>query len=456
MAITKIKPIKVRLDHVLNYASNKNKTYNKDYGKIDLKSLHDVLNYVEDDYKTEKQLYVSGINCDCENALEQMKITKQVYEKEDGILAFHLIQSFDKEENVTPEIAHKIGVELCNELFADRFECLVATHLNTNHYHNHIVINSVSFRDGKKYYDNHKTYSAIRRVSDNLCKEYGLNILPEKKTKKTNLNYENFYKKYASENNYKNTTKNDLDFAIGQAYSFEDFKSIMKEMEYEVIFRYGKISIKGKNYKRNIRIERAFGENYSIENIKKRILEEHSTRLPFISAYKIKGPRFFYKGEYVKSKTKPSGLENMFRHYGFLLKISPVKVKNNYLSAKVRADIKQMHVYTEEADFLFNNKITTKNELINYQEMIQKKLNELLGNREKLWKLRKYEKNENKKFDYSNQISVTNNEISKIRKELMMIQDIQTRIPKVMENIQEINNKKRGKRKEKNKNEYIK
>ena len=173
MAITKIKPIKVRLDHVLNYASNRNKTYNKDYGKINLKSLHDVLNYVEDDYKTEKQLYVSGINCDCENALEQMKITKQVYEKEDGILAFHLIQSFDKEENVTPEIAHKIGVELCNELFADRFECLVATHLNTNHYHNHIVINSVSFRDGKKYYDNYKTYSAIRRVSDNLCKEYG-------------------------------------------------------------------------------------------------------------------------------------------------------------------------------------------------------------------------------------------------------------------------------------------
>lgn len=64
-------------------------------------------------------------------------------------------------------------------------------------------------------------------------------------------------------------------------------------------------------------------------------MEEHSTRLPFISAYKIKGPRFFYKGEYVKSKTKPSGLENIFRHYGFLLKISPVKVKNNYLSAKV-------------------------------------------------------------------------------------------------------------------------
>ena len=68
-----------------------------------------------------------------------------------------------------------------------------------------------------------------------------------------------------------------------------------------------------------------------------------------------------------------------------------VKVKNNYLSAKVRADIKQMHVYTEEAYFLFNNKITTKNELINYQEKIQEKLNELLGNREKLWKLRKYD-----------------------------------------------------------------
>ena len=146
----------------------------------------------------------------------------------------------------------------------------------------------------------------------------------------------------------------------------------------------------------------------------------------------------------------------MFRHYGFLLKISPVKVKNNYLSAKVRADIKQMHVYTEEADFLFDNKITNKDKLINYRENIQAKLNELQGNREKLWRLRKYENDENKKFDYSNQISLINNEISKIRKELMMIQDIQTRIPKVKENIQEINNKKKGKRKEKNKDEYIK
>ena len=231
MATTNIRPIKKRLDHVLVYAGNEQKTFNTNYGEYKYQDLHNVIEYAESDYKTEKRLFVTGINCTSENAYEQMQITKQIYEKENGILAFHLIQSFVEGE-VTAELAHKIGVELCNELFADRFEVLVATHLNTNHYHNHIIINSVSFKDGKKYYDNHQTYSLIRRTSDNLCREYGLSVLEEKKCKGSNINYDNFYKQYSSENNYKNTAKRDLDLAIAQAFSYEDFKSLMKKMGY--------------------------------------------------------------------------------------------------------------------------------------------------------------------------------------------------------------------------------
>ena len=146
----------------------------------------------------------------------------------------------------------------------------------------------------------------------------------------------------------------------------------------------------------------------------------------------------------------------MFRHYSFLLKVSPVKTKNNYLSAKVRADVKQMHLYTEEADFLYNNKIKTKKELLDYKEKIKTKLNELLSSREGLWKARKLEKNETNIKDYTDKISAINDEISVIRKEMMMVEDIQTRIPKVEENIQEINEKKKERGKEKNKNERIK
>lgn len=456
MAITKIIPIKVRLDHVIDYASNENKTINSNYGTVKFQDLHNALDYIEEDYKTEKKLYVSGINCYAENAYEQMSITKQTYNKEDGILAFHLIQSFDKDENVTPELAHKIGIELCNELFADRFECVVSTHINTSHYHNHIIINSVSFRDGKKYYDNLETYSAIRRVSDNLCIQYNLKAMKEKKTKKTNLEYDNFYKKYASNNNYKNTTKRDIDFAIGQAFSFDDFKSIMKKLDYEIIFRSGKISVRHKNYNRNIRIERAFGEDYSIENIKKRIIEEESTRIPFIEAYKLKGTSNRYKGIYKKNKKKAKGFIALYYHYCYLLKVFPnTKNVNKKLPASIRADVKLMEQYSEQAIFLNENKLDTKEDLEKYKEQTTCILNERLSKRESLWRYRKLEENSNKQKQICNDISIINLEIKDLRKKIRLIEDIESRIPKMKENIQEMKKEEQD-RKEKIKDEYIK
>ena len=456
MAITKIIPIKVRLDHVLDYACNENKTNNKNYGAINYQDLHNVLDYIEADYKTEKKLYVTGINCNAEDAYEQMKITKQIYEKEDGILAFHLIQSFENDENVTPELAHKIGIELCNELFADRFECVVSTHLNTNHYHNHIVINSVSFKDGKKYYNNNKTYSAIRATSDNLCKEYDLKVIDKNIGKKGLINYDNFYKKYSSENNYKNTTKRDIDFAIGQAFSFEDFKSIMKKMDYEIIFRSGKISVKHKNYNRNIRIERAFGADYSVERIKTRIVEENDTRIPFIEAYKLKGTSNKYKGTYKKSKKKAKGFIALYYHYCFLLKVFPnTKNVNKRLPASIRADIKIMDKYSEEAKFLNANNLNTKDELNSYKENINIELNNILSERESLWRYRKLENTPEKQKLICNQIAELNFKIESIRKELRLIEDIEYRIPKIKENLEE-KNKEEKSRKEKNKDEYIK
>lgn len=102
-----------------------------------------------------------------------MFITKQQYNKTGDILGFHAFQSF-KENEVTPEQAHEIGVRLAQEMWGDRFEVIVSTHLNTKHYHNHFVINSVSFKDGKRYYDKRETSAKLRQLSDSICEEYGL------------------------------------------------------------------------------------------------------------------------------------------------------------------------------------------------------------------------------------------------------------------------------------------
>ena len=176
MAVTKIWPVKGRLDAVIRYAGNEEKTRLPDLtglsaGKDD---LSDVLQYAANDAKTtrESQLFVSGVNCVPEIARQQMKLTKQQFGKTGGTVAFHAYQSFRPGE-VTPEQCHAIGVELAKRVWGDRFQVLVATHLNTDCCHNHFVINSVSFVDGKRYNDCKKTYRALQDASDELCRNRG-------------------------------------------------------------------------------------------------------------------------------------------------------------------------------------------------------------------------------------------------------------------------------------------
>ena len=270
MATTGIWKIEKRLDHVIDYTTNIEKTLNSDYGKEAYKELHNVIEYAEADFKTENQYYVSSLNCSVESAYEEMLITKQQYNKTGGILGFHAFQSFAEGE-VTPEQAHAIGVRLAQEMWGDRFEVIVSTHLNTKHIHNHFVINSVSFKDGKRYYDKRETYARLRQLSDSLCEEYGLSVLEEKPCRNSKINYANYYKGYVEKNNYYTTTKEDIDRAIAQAYSYRDFECLMKAMDYELIYRGSRLSVVREPYKKHIRIERSFGYDYSIDRIKERI-----------------------------------------------------------------------------------------------------------------------------------------------------------------------------------------
>ena len=275
MATTKLWKVVKRMDHVIDYETNKEKTKAidvKDNYEMVVDDLRNVIDYARNSDKTEKEYYVSLVNCEPESAYEEMKDAKQYWNKKDGILAFHAYQSI--KEYISPELGHKIGVELANEMWGDRFQVIVTTHLNTNHIHNHLVVNSVSYIDGKKYYSNRANTGKLRHISDEICREYGLIVLPEKPCKKSKINFGNYYKKSLYTDNYSNNAKRDLDLAIRQAYSYDDFIYLMKKLDYEIIFRANKISIRKEPYKRNIRIERRFGEDYSIDNIKRRIIEE--------------------------------------------------------------------------------------------------------------------------------------------------------------------------------------
>lgn len=452
MAVTSIWKIKKRLDHVIDYTTNEEKVKNINYGitNEEYYELHQLLDYVEDDFKTEKKCFVSALNCNIETAYEDMMRTKERFGKKDGILAYHAIQSFAENE-VKADLAHKIGVKLAEELWGDRFEVIISTHLNTDNIHNHFCLNSVSFKDGKKYYDTHESYSIMRHTSDNLCKEFGISYIPEKKCKKSNINYENFYKKSLGRNNYQSMAKQDLDKAILQAYSYEDFKQLMSKMDYEVILRAGKISIRHKNYKRNIRIERSFGENYTVENIKRRIIEENETRIPFIEAYRIKKPKIFSNKKYKKVKAK--GFKALYYHYCYILQKFP-KRPNKKISVAMRADILKMEQISKEAIFLNEYSIDTEKDLVEYKAELQTTLQEALGERENLWRKRKNENDKEVGYSICNNISDLTHFINEIRGKLKMCENIEERIPKMKINIKELNEELKT-RKEIDKNEHI-
>ena len=458
MATTSLWKVVKRMDHVIDYAKDKDKTKSIDFKnnyEIIVDDLRNVIDYARNSNKTEKEYFVTGINCEPNSAYEEMLDTKKYYNKEDKILAFYAYQSF-KEGEVTPELAHKIGVQLANEMWGDRFQVIVTTHLNTNHIHNHFVLNSVSYVDGKKYYSNRANTGRLRHTSDEICNEYGLSVLEEKMCNKSKINFGNYYKKSLYNDNYANNAKRDLDLAIKQAYSYDDFLYLMKKLDYEVTFRANKISIRKEPYKRNIRIERRFGENYSIENIKRRILEEQVVRVPFIeNVYNYRKVNYPFAKRHKRAKAK--GFIALYYHYCYLLKVFPNNVPQQKLPASIRADVTRMEELSNEAKFLYMNNIKTLDNLINYRDETNYKINELLSQRERLWAKRKLSKDENERHKIAENISSLNDKIIKLRKKVEMCEDIRTRVPKIDHNLDELDKQEeleketKEKKKEKNK-----
>ena len=231
MAVTSLWPVKSKLSHVINYIRNPEKTVTE--GLNNLAALHQingVMEYAANDVKTERRELVTGINCNESYAAKQFMDTKKHFNQTDGRLCYHGYQSF-KADEIDAETAHAIGVELARRLWGDRFEVLVATHCNTGHYHNHLVLNSVSFVDGKRFRNSHEDYRRKRAESDRLCQEYGLSVIGKPKNKSKN------YSEWAAEKEGQPTLRSsirvDIDRAIAASTSEQQFKRLMEDMGYE-------------------------------------------------------------------------------------------------------------------------------------------------------------------------------------------------------------------------------
>lgn len=447
MATTKIWKVRKRLDHVINYATNEEKTKNiySKYEMDEFDSIRQVMTYATNPDKTEEQFYTTGINCEIEDVVKQMQFVKIFYGKENGILAFHAYQSFNEGE-VTPEIAHEIGVKLANEMWGDRFQVVVSTHLNTKHLHNHFVINSVSFKDGKKYYSNLSNTALLRKTSDEICEEYGLSILKEK-TCKSGINFENFYKKSMRDSDYYKFAKEDIDYAIEHSWTYKEFLKRLKEMGYEVYFRANKISVRMYPHKRNIRIERAFGEDYSIENIQNKICSRYPSREEVIKP-KTYDRRLFYKGR-AKKLRKPKGIIALYYYYRYLIKLYTRNNTQYKLTPKMREEVKKMDEYSEKIRFLCKYKIETMSDVDNVKEKKQEEMQNILNTRNRLYYKRQKLDNENEKDSVTKEIINVTSVLQKVRKEIRLCDDIYDSVPRMKKQIKEVDEKENENAKEK-------
>lgn len=239
MAVTSIWPIKGRVDKVINYARNPEKTREKTRkGLSTLHEIEGVIEYAADEMKTETRAYVTCLNLTSEElAAKEFMETKKLKHNEGGRACYHGYQSF-KADEVDADTAHNIGVALAKELWGDRFQVVVATHCNTGHYHNHFVINSVSDVDGKKFYNSPEDYRRMREVSDRLCREARISVLdnPDKRGKN--------YGEWSAEKNGKPTlrgkVREDIDRAVAASTTERDFLRVMKEMGYEIVTKTAK------------------------------------------------------------------------------------------------------------------------------------------------------------------------------------------------------------------------
>ena len=389
--------------------------------------LDTLIKYIMNGEKTEKIMYVSGVNCKPDIAIYEMLDTKRRFDKEAGIISYHLIQSFDGKE-IFPKKCHELGLQYTKELFGDDFQFVVATHLNTDNVHNHIVINSVSFKSGNKFYSNRETKDFIRITSDFICRENRLRVI------KTPWKNKGYYKLYVKNNLYMQLVKKDIDDAISTSNSYKGFVSKLESKGYYVSENEdtGLIISRDNSYK-IVRPQELFGNNYTKEKIKYRI-ENKVYNQVYIPKKKYK----MSIEEYNKFKQKQREhqlreLPALYILICLLLRIDPLPRKielKDYriqITKQMKISIKHLDSLSQQTILLSENKISNLEELESYRYNLEEKVRILKGKRENLWRKRSRETNPEIKEKITHEISNLRDLIKKNNKDIVDCYEIENR-----------------------------
>lgn len=445
MAVTKIKRIRGNPGDPLSYIGNPEKTRNRGFSEADRQALADIIAYAADEKKTEKQYFTTGINCDVENAREQFNITKLSFNKTGGIVCGHCMQSFDGYE-VTPEEAHEIGVQMSKELWGDRFQIVVATHLNTNNVHNHIVFNSVSFVDGKRFHFCTEETMRIRAVSDRICRERNLSVIEHPEGKR--VPYSLYKMEKAGMPTRYNVARQALDEAISVSANMEEFKSELKKRGYLYQFnprrKYWTVTPPG--WTKAIRTDR-LGDQYTREMIQQRVFSNDIGVRMQRMRNECRSTNHYDLKRRIDKIMGRSGLEKLYLRYCYELGYLPKYRQNPVrLHAVLKEELLKCDLYSEEAKFLARYNISTEEDLEKKMKSLMEDYSSISAQRSELRRKLRRKMPVEEEAQCREKVRELTVELKDTRKELKLCRDIRERSGQVERNLETvIEDRTRGK-----------
>ena len=434
MATTSIWRVRGPVRGVLNYIENEEKTTEPSDDVVIYKepdTIEKLIAYAGREEATNKRQYVTGINCSPDCAPAEMNAVKRKFGKTDGVIAYHGYQSFAQGE-VTPDQAHQIGIRLANELWGDRYQVVVATHLDKqSHLHNHFLVNTVSFRDGKKYHRTKEDYRRMRLVSDRLCREENLSVIHKGVDK--SVHYSEWSAEKEGKPTYRAMIRADIDRAVAVSVTEDEFYDYLEEIGYELKFysEKGKLlerpSLRPKGADRFFRFDR-LGEDYYLEDILARVVTNTRRKQPFPEEEQKKFQQYRKENP---AKTEEKGLARDYYLYAYKLKVvrlfpSAVQV----VTQSMREDIIKFEKLDQDVRFLGKYHIKTYGELKEKREEAKEKLQTFSEERNQLrTDLKRYLRHDDEEAveKTKDKIRSLTEEITKLRHEIKICNRIEKR-----------------------------
>ena len=417
MAYDKIITIHSRLDRRINYALNPAKT------------------------RDGERVLCAALNCQLDTACQDMQETKRRWDKENRpVQGYHIIHSYAPGE-VSPEQAQKLSVEFARRLIGDGFEAVVATHVDHEHIHSHIVFNSVSYTDGRMFRSDFKAYYGdIRGVSNAISRENGLSVIEPKGKGKQ-------YAQWNAEKQGKPTIRGlirqDIDAALSGAISMQTLFTALERQGYTVKrgANVKHTAIKPPGSERFIRLD-SLGEGYTEADLKARLREKAAktppvqVHIPRQKRYRVKR----YSGNY--RKAKPKGLRRLYLHYLYLL-APPRPYQRRPVPFKVRAEVRKLGQYKRQFALLQKYRIENESQLSMLADALQAEIDSLVFSRQDLYRRKR------RGEDVAAEISGINLALRPLRRELRCCQNISASVPQIHEHV-----RLAGQKEEQSKNKF--